>query len=205
MQNFQSPARSGKRAPAGRLNDSILESLRSIGTGVGKSLGSDVFGPASNDALQSIFGPAPKSPKNGELKPNQPVDLGQQEEERKPSFRRPEFLRPTPVNVEEAGIKQKIEAVRQELQALSKAVKQFNTEAIKAIETIPADPGIYHLNFLERLRGVLKLLREQVEDSNSWLKLHTTRKKKMGFWGMYKKHGTSFGLSNERTAATQAG
>jgi len=190
-----------KKPLPGKFNDSILESLRSLGAGVGKSVASDVLGQGGHNALSSIFGPAPK---NSELKPNQAVDLGQEREQR-PAFRRPEFLRPTPVKVEETGLKQKIEAVRQELKALSESVKQFNAEAQKAIETIPADPGVYHLNFLERLRGVLKILREQVEDSRSWLNLHTSRKKKVGYWGMYKKHGTQFGLSNERTAATQSG
>jgi len=57
----------------------------------------------------------------------------------------------------------------------------------------------------ERISSILKLLREQVDDSRTWLSLHTNRKQKRGFWGMYKKHGTQFGLSNERTLATQAG
>lgn len=193
--------RQQKKVPAGKLNDSILESLRSIGAGVSQGIAKDLVSDTGNDALKSIFGQTPKS---GEMKPNQPVDL-RPEQEQRPTFRRPEFLRPTPVRVEEAGLKQKIEAVRQELKALSQSIKQFNTEAQKAIETIPTDPGIYHLNFLERLKGVLKILREQVEDSRTWLTMHTARKKKMGFWGMYKKHGTQFGLSNERTAATQSG
>ena len=68
------------------------------------------------------------------------------------------------------------------------------------------DPGIYHVNFFERLRSILKVLREQIDDSRTWLALSAQRKqKKLGYWGMFKKHGTSFGLSNERSIATSAG
>ncbi|MEK7119300.1 MAG: DUF5660 family protein, partial [Patescibacteria group bacterium] len=69
----------------------------------------------------------------------------------------------------------------------------------------PVAPGVYHLNFFERLKSMLKILREQIEDSSSWLSLQNNRKKKKRYWGMYKKHGTSFGLSHERNLATQAG
>lgn len=187
----------------GRINDSILESLRSLGTGVGRSVARDVVGRVGNDALQSIFGSIPKQ---GELKPGQQLELGKRERQPVPNFRRPEFLaRPAAVHVEETGLPQKIEAVRQELKALTASVKRFNTEVQKSVESMPADPGIYHLNFLERLRSILKILREQIDDSRSWLALQDNRKKKAGYWGMYKKHGTKFGLSSERTMATQAG
>lgn len=199
-----SPFQSQPKKPSqGRLNDSILESLRTLGMGVGKTVARDVVGQGSADALASLFG---STPKQGELKQNQTLELGQ---ERAPvaSFRRPEFRPRMPVvHAEEIGLKQKIEAVRGELKALSASIKNYNTEAQKAIESIPADPGVYHLNFLERLRGVLVILRQQIEDSRSWLALQTNRKKKqMGYWGLYKKHGTKFGLSSERTIATQAG
>jgi hypothetical protein len=72
------------------------------------------------------------------------------------------------------------------------------------VET-PVDPGIYHVTFLERLRSFIQLLREQVDDSRTWLTVSSKRQKKMAFWGLYKKHGTQFGLSSERTVSTQAG
>ena len=81
----------------------------------------------------------------------------------------------------------------------------LSTEIHKAVAEVPVDPGIYHVNFYEKLKAVLKTLREQIDDSRSWLTLHQSRKKKMGYWGMFKKHGTTFGLSNERSIATSAG
>lgn len=185
------------------VNDSILESLRSLGTGVGKTVTKDVLGKGAGDALRSLFGSMPAAPQS-ELRPNQPVDFSR--ERYNPYIRRPEVApRPAPVKLEEVGIKEKIEAVRAELAALVKSVKQLHAEVTNAATETPVAPGVYHLNFFERLKGILKVLRQQVEDSRSWLTLWTGRKKKMGFWGLYKKHGTKFGLSSERTIATQAG
>lgn len=184
-------------------NNSILESLRDLGSGVGKSVVKDVVGGVASDALASLFG----KPVGGDLKPPQPtVEAYPERQPFRPAIRRPEVYQPmTLVHREEAGIKEKLEAVRMELKTLARTIKKFNSQVERAIEDIPAHPGIYHLNFLERLRGVIMALRQNIEDSGSWLALWTTRKKKKQYWGMYKKHGTSFGLSSERNVSTQAG
>ena len=189
----QQPSQKKPTQPA--VNDSILESLRTLGGGVGKTVGRDVLGKGSSDALKSLF---------GELRPNQPHDLSR-ERQPIPQMRRPEVIIRPQIKLEETGIKQQIEAVRMQLRELAQSVKQLHHEITNQIDQEPVDPGIYHLNFFERLKGILKILRQQVEDSRSWLTLWTSRKKKIGFWGKYKKHGTQFGLSSERTVATQAG
>lgn len=183
------------------VNDSILESLRSIGGGVGKTVVKDVAGQAASDALRSLFG---QLPKQGEFNPNQANDYAR-ERQPMPQMRRPEFAARPHIHTEEVGIKQKIEAVRTELAALAQSVKNLHSEISNTVAETPVNPGIYHVNFFERLKGILKILRQQIEDSRSWLLLSTGRKKKMGYWGKYKKHGTQFGLSSERTVATQAG
>lgn len=183
-------------------NDSILESLRTLGGGVGKTVAKDVTGKVAADALASLFGTPPKR-NPSEFRPNNP--FAQKEAQPIPGFRRPEMHRPPMVHMEEPNLKQEIEAVRQELKALAASIKSLNTDIQRTITEVPVDPGIYHKNFFERLRGVLQILREQIEDSRSWLSLQGNRKQKKGYWGMYKKHGTTFGLSNERSLATQAG
>ena len=120
-------------------------------------------------------------------------------------IRRPEINRQPLIEREQLHVREQLAAIRAELKALSETIKNFNQDVQKAINEIPARPGIYHLNFMERLRSVLKILREQIEDSRTWLSLSTGRKKKKQYWGLYKKHGTQFGLSSERTLATQAG
>ncbi len=183
-----------KKAPAVN-NDSVLEALRQMGGGVGRTIAKDVVGKVGSDALTSLFGQVPRS---GELFTNQP-------EVQPVQIRRPEILRPPMVRVEETNLKPQIEAVRAELKMLVASLKSFNQEVQKAVNEVPVQPGIYHLNFMERLKSIIKILREQIEDSRSWLALSTNRKKQKGYWGMFKKHGTQFGLSSERTIATQAG
>lgn len=180
-------------------NDSILEALRSLGGGVGRTVTKDVAGKVAGDALQSLFGGPPKS---GELRQNEPFTLPKEQQRQRAPEHRP--YQP-PVQLEEPNLKQEIENVRAELKLLASSVKQYNQEVQRAINEVPVDPGIYHLNFFERLRSVLKILRQQIEDSRSWLALWHSRKQKKNYWGKYKKHGTKFGLSSERTASTQSG
>ena len=182
-------------------SDSIIESLRDITSGVGKTVTNDIAGRIPQDALSALLG---LSPKSGELRPNQAVDFAR-EKQTDNRFYRPEILHRRPVKAVEKDLEQKIQSVRQELAALSQAVKSLNTDIQKAIQEQPVDPGIYHLNYFERIKSILRMLRENIEDSRTWLATWSTCKKKRSYWGMYKKHGNYFGLSNERSLATSAG
>ena len=74
------------------------------------------------------------------------------------------------------------------------------------VEQLPAKTGIYYLRFLEWMIMLVRQLRQRVEDGRAWLSTFQKRqKKRLGYWKMYKKHGTTFGLSHERTLATQTG
>jgi len=205
MQNMQSlqPTNNTPKKQSAYTNNSILESLRDLGTGVGKSIAKDVVGKVTSDALSSLFG----KPLGGDIKPPKlSVETYPERQPFRPAVKRPEVYQPmVAVHREEIGMKEKLESVRMELATLAASIKKFNSQVERAIEDIPARPGIYHLNFLERLRGVIMAIRENIEDSSSWLSLWTTRKQKRNYWGMYKKHGTSFGLSSERNVSTQAG
>ncbi|MBU1472626.1 hypothetical protein KKB64_02455 [Patescibacteria group bacterium] len=194
--NFQSLPK--KKQPV-LTNDSILESLRSIGSGVGKTVAKDVVGKVGSDTLASLFGALPK---RGEITPDRPF-AGRYEQQVRPQPR-PEIPQQLIEN-EKVMVQRQLETIRAELKALVASMKNLHQEIQKAIEETPVDPGIYHVNFFERLRAVLKILREQIKDSRSWLALWNNRKQKKHFWGLYKKHGTKFGLSSERTLATSAG
>lgn len=191
-----------KKQPA-PSQDSVLEALRQLGSGVGKTVVKDVALHVGSDALAALFG---SMPKRTDLSPFQQTEGRRSEIQPVPfPIRRSEVMRPPMVRVEEVNLKQQVEAVRAELKMLASSVKAFNQEIQKAVAEQPVQPGIYHLNFMERLRSIIKILREQIEDSRTWLALSANRKKQKGYWGMFKKHGTSFGLSSERSIATQAG
>ena len=69
-------------------------------------------------------------------------------------------------------------------------------------------PGKYHQSFFEWMLIIVKTARMRVEDAGTWLSVMHGKKNKrhsQNYWQMFKKHGTTFGLSNERVVATQTG
>lgn len=74
-----------------------------------------------------------------------------------------------------------------------------------ALESAPKEVGTYHINFLDWMLIAISTARQKVEDSGAWLSAMKSKKGKKGYWGMFKKHGTTFGMSNERNVATQTG
>jgi hypothetical protein len=96
--------------------------------------------------------------------------------------------------------------LKNQINAFEKAEKSLSTEIAKVkVSQVPEKAGIYYIRFFEWLLTVIKQLRMKVEESQAWLMTFSSRKKKKGYWQMYKKHGTTFGLSHERTLATQTG
>jgi hypothetical protein len=96
-----------------------------------------------------------------------------------------------------------------EIQQLIKSSKELQTEfADFAVMDAPTEVGDYDLNFFEWLILTIKQAREKVEDSGAWLSTVKGKNGKKGgqdYWSMFKKHGTQFGMSNERSAATSVG
>lgn len=176
------------------VGDNVLETVRGLGGNVTKTT-KDTATQIASDALQDIISGRTKN----ESVPMEPREYVQ------PRVLNKEFIQPL-IQKDISETKQKLEAVRQELQALSKSIRGLQQEIQTAVMEMPVDAGIYHLNFFEQLKQLLKGIRERVDDSRVWLSAWNANvKKKRGYWGMYKKHGTSFGLSSERTLATQAG
>lgn len=183
-------------------NDNVLEALGSVPTSVGSSTVAE-FGKIGSDIVSSLLGSIPKS---GDLQPNQAIEFGDKPPEQviQQPIRHEIHERP---NIEKIDMetRQQLEMIRAELKSLMASIKGLHNEVASAVSQDVVHPGIYHLNFYEQLRTFIKVLRQQVEDSRTWLASFNTRKKKIGYWGMYKKHGTTFGLSNERSLATSAG
>lgn len=188
------------------VGDNVLETVRGIGTNIGKTVASDVVSQVAHDALQDIInGRSNPTPRESPLSPNESIQFGKPQEQARPAFSRPDVMHPL-LQKDIAETKQKLESIRQELHALSKSMHGLSQDIQTAVMEIPVEPGVYHLNFFEQLKIMLKMIRERVDDSRSWLAAWKgNAKKKRGYWGMYKKHGTTFGLSNERSLATQAG
>jgi Domain of unknown function (DUF5660) len=117
-------------------------------------------------------------------------------------------------------VKSREKASRTELHEMQRNIEQIKVELTKlvassqvlkmefssvAVEQSITEVGQYHLNFFEWMLAVIKSARQKVEDSQSWLGAVKGKGAKRSYWGMFKKHGTTFGLSGERAVATQVG
>ncbi|HCM37406.1 MAG: hypothetical protein UV61_C0004G0053 [Candidatus Gottesmanbacteria bacterium GW2011_GWB1_43_11] len=204
-----------KKTPPKAVNtDNLIEQLRDVGRGVAKTVKQDLVSGIATDALSSLFG----TPKSGDLEPNQPLNLGETPPPPMPEMPFPYRMRqveqPRPMfnmeamnrlRAQEAQVAQKIDEIRLELKALIATLKQVDSEIVKAVDEQLIDPGLYHLNFLDRIKTILKLLRQNLNDSSSWLSVMRSRKKQRTYWSLYKKKGTEFGLNPDRVVSTQVG
>lgn len=103
-------------------------------------------------------------------------------------------------------IEGKMEDILVELKRLTDASEELKVEFREvSIEQRMVNPGKYHLNFFEWILSTIRLARMKIEDSGAWLSAFQNKKSKRQYWAMFKKHGTTFGLSNERVVATQTG
>jgi hypothetical protein len=102
--------------------------------------------------------------------------------------------------------KQLIQELLVEIHKLVNSTKLLQTEFAQiGVQSAPENVGQYHINFFEWMLSVIRIAREKVEDSGAWLQTVKGKAGKKGYWGMFQKHGTSFGMSNERQVATQTG
>ena len=111
-------------------------------------------------------------------------------------------------HAETQQLTRQVQEILAELKKLIGSSKVMEAEfaEIMVMDT-PPEVGEYHLNFFDWLLLTIRQAREKVEDSGAWLAAVKGKnsKKGGGYWDMFKKHGTSFGMSNERSAATSTG
>ena len=184
---------------------SFFEQMKELSGSARQTAKKDLVGKMTETALQQVFG----LPKTGELKQGQVLELNKEKKKKEPQL--PFFevqKKESLLFISEQEITQEVEAARVELKKAAQELKRLGkdvSEIEKAVEKMPTKPGIYHITFFERLRQVIKFFRERIEESRTWLKLMSSKKKQKGYWSRYKKQGTKFGLSSERAVATQAG
>lgn len=190
------------------LSDNFLEKLRELGSDVGDSVIEDVIEGLPSTAIDQLTG----RKRSGTLKPNETLSL-EEAQEQEQSRRRlsREFFRVRQeerlvFKQEEQKTRLQIKAIQEELKKLVESTKDLVKEVEVASKLEPVEPGVYHLNFFERLKQAIIIFRKKIEDSASWLSLFNQRAKKRGYyWTQFKKSGTKFLLSQERYMATQAG
>ncbi len=117
--------------------------------------------------------------------------------------RRQEFL---VFSQKEETRRKEIITLQEELQKLVEEIQDVSQEVDTAVSQQLVNPGIYHANFFDKLRQLIKLLRQRVHDSRTWLATFNQRAQaKLGYWGQVQTSGTKFMLSQERYMVTQTG
>lgn len=201
------------------IDKNPVEAVRDLGSGITQSITKDLGqGIISNLWEQLLAGHSKKAAKKGELQEGQELDL---------RTNQPKHAEKTPKLDIEPGldyrreilhvdkkvaaennqhIQIQIQEILIELKKLASSSSQLQTQFREVmVEQRIETPGTYHVAFFEWVLTVVKTARYKVEDANSWLATFQSKKGKRQYWAMFKKHGTSFGLSNERTVATQTG
>jgi Domain of unknown function (DUF5660) len=108
--------------------------------------------------------------------------------------------------IEQREMQHNVWQIKKELNKLIESSNDLKVEfASITVEQTTTTVGQYHLNFLEWMLTVIRSARQKVEDSQSWVNAIKGKGAKKSYWGMFKKHGTTFGLSGERAVATQVG
>jgi hypothetical protein len=211
-------------------NRNILESLKSIATGVAQS-GKDLAkSPIDSDNWAQYLGLEEGKEKrkkklmaSGAMQEGEEISLAElQENGSETSETKKEktldieagidYSREI-VKVGERGVireNRELEAqlreIMDEIKKLADSSKELQLQFREvAVEQYVATPGKYHKSFFSWLLSIIRLARMKVEDSGAWLAALQSKKKSRGYSAMAKKQGTSFTLNNERNVATQVG
>ncbi len=194
------------------VEDNPIEAIRSIGSGM-KQTASEESKAAVNQAWEQILVKERNSSGRGELKAGEEFDLSQLKKESHEitemghEFRQ-EILHAGKIASQEDQRESqiKVQEIIIELKQLAVSTKEIQAEVqIMSEEQTITVAGAYKLNFLESMLSWLRDAREDVEDSLAWFQALRSKKASKQYNTMAKKHGTSFTLSNERSAVTQTG
>ena len=181
-----------------------------------KNTGRDIVGGSLSSASEQLLG-------FSESRENQLVEGEEfvletekiQEESGEKSQITAEFMehKRTVINAEKSGetkteveVKRAVEEIRGEIRKLAQASKLVERTVKDATaDQAPVRPGKYHISFFEFVLGVIRDATRKLEDTVHFGAVFTSKKQQSKYWNTYKKHGTQFGLSGERTTATQTG
>lgn len=200
-----------KKKSQSAWSDSFIENLKGIGGGIADSAINDFGKGVASGVGKGFIDPFFGGGRGGEALDREwnPTEVDRKERYRpKQTYEEKYRQEITLFREQDREVVRQIEMIRGDLQKLMSELGEFGSqvqEAQKAVATEVVSPGKYHVSFFERLRRIISLFRKQIAESRTWLTMSQGKKKQRGYWKMYKKHGTTFGLSQERVLATQAG
>lgn len=206
------------------VDQNPIENWKDIPSGIAQSLVNDVGKAGVGDLWNQLLGAGgyekqPSKQQTGELQEGEELSLAaiaKKQERKAPQapaiepgidYRRNVLYGEKRITQENTQVIQvKIQEIIVELKRLTASSKILQAEFKEiTVEQRIEKPGKYHLSFFEWMLSVVRSARLKVEDAGAWLSATYAKKAKRNYWAMFKKHGTTFGLSGERVVATQTG
>lgn len=196
-----------KKKPAHHVETNPIEALTDIGSGVSDAFKKDLVQRGAKDVMTQVVGISMDLKEGEEMVIGEPKAEKPLHKEAALEYHR-EIKKVSEISAHKAGneIDAKLEQILLELDKLIDSSSELEQRfEVLAVSEKPVEPGTYHLNFFDWMLSVISSTRQQIEDSSAWLGAVSSKKSKKSYWSMFKKHGTSFGMSNERQVATQSG
>lgn len=203
----------------GKLEENPIEAVRNIGRSFGDSVKNDVLKESARTFWEQLLSSKKtdnkeRSQVSGELIAGEEISFNKKAEKENLRMEAAIDYRSEIIHAERKigneynrELNTRIQELIIELRKLTKSSKtlEIQFKEVNAQIAPITKPGKYHQNFFEWMLSVVKTARIRVESAEQWLKAVGGKGKKKDFWGLYKKHGTSFGLSGERAVAQQTG
>lgn len=189
------------------------EYVKSIPSEIKNTLVDELGKGMISDFWEQILGSkndAQKQAKSGDLQPGQEIDFKREKTvlvESGISYSREIIHAEKKIQAQsEQKDRARIQELLIEIKALIGKSKELQIEFKDVqVEQIPQSAGKYHTAFVEWVLSLIRSARERVDTAVSWTNAMKSRKGQKQYWSLFKKHGTSFGLSSERVVATQVG
>ncbi len=193
----------------------VLEALKEVGGSTAKSVNNDLLKESAREFMNQILGMRPKRHFSGEMEPGKAVSIsdvtsGKQEanDKLKKQLGFERHLREeekTLLEKKSNELRLQLHAITTEIAKIAHSTPQLAKEVDVAIVQAPANPGIYHVVFFEKMLAFIQSFRKNIESASVWLGAANKRAQKKSFWGMYKKHGGKRLLSSEDYLQRSAG
>ncbi len=198
------------------VDQNPVEAVTNIGRGVRDSVVDDLFKGGVKEAWEKILGAEDlEDQSSGELEEGKEISLKKKKRpEKREGFREPGIdYRREIIDAEKISVRENQKVIQSQIQEILVELKKLSQTSAEiamefkeiTIEQRIENPGEYHISFFQWMLSLVKAARIKIEDSGAWLKVMRSKKAQRNYWAMFKKHGTTFGLSNERVVATQTG
>lgn len=203
-----------KQMMAKITRQNVLESLKDLGGGATNQMG-DLLKDTSEDFFKELLGIQKAPKRSGEMSPGEALSMGDvlsgKEEENKKlraqiSLERKLSSDEQRVSAEKTNqLKVQLQALTSEVAKVAQSTGNLAEATQVAMITAPAEPGIYHIIFFEKVLEFLQSFRKKIDLAATWLQSTNKRAEKKNYWNTYKKKGSSFLLSPDHYLQRSAG